>query len=148
MKICMCQISNWLFSTCSAQNFQMPSAMHCISLLSGTISSCIMPHPIILNHVTILLSSPLGIHNTGNVKEIKIYPVEELMKWNLKTPHRYLSVNQFSKCRLHNHFSFLGCYTLISISCSLLSTRMMQRDPTEGETLHKNPKTSQQELKD
>lgn len=76
MKICMCQISNWLFSTCSAQNFQM----HGILLFAGIKLHYMMSHPIILNDVTILFSSPLGIHHARNVKEIKMYSVEELMK--------------------------------------------------------------------
>lgn len=61
---------------------EFPSAFCNVLYLavSGTISSCIMSHPILLNDVTILLDSPLGIHNARNVKEIKIYSVEELMK--------------------------------------------------------------------
>lgn len=47
---------------------------HCIKL------HYMMSHPIVLKDVTILLSSPLGIHHARNVKEIKMYSVEELMK--------------------------------------------------------------------
>lgn len=91
MKICTCRISKWLSATCSAQNFEMHSATHGTLLFSGTISSCIMSHPITLNDVTILLSSPWGVTILKTLKERKIYSVEKLTKYKFKKKISWLT---------------------------------------------------------